>query len=236
MKRIILAILLITQPAFGQQRTSTPTYEIYAISYAVIPAFPVSQLVTGADTSRRMDIAMMVWWLKGSDGRNILVDAGFYRQKFVDRWHPKDYVKPSDAVTKVGLKPEDITDIIVSHVHWDHMDGIDLFPKARVWIQRDEFEYYTNDSGRVKNRGIDSVDAAMLAGMHRDGRVTLVDGDAREAIPGITFYTGGKHTYASEYVAVRTWGGTVVVASDNIYLYENLEKHAPIARTRGASS
>ena len=30
-------------------------------------------------------------------------------------------------------------------MHWDHADGVDLFPKARVWIQKDEFTYYTRD-------------------------------------------------------------------------------------------
>jgi len=59
----------------------------------------------------------------------------------------------------------------------------------------------------------------------------LVNGDAQEILPGIACYTGGKHTYASQFVSVNTAAGTVVLASDNLYLYENLEKHAPIAAT-----
>jgi len=59
----------------------------------------------------------------------------------------------------------------------------------------------------------------------------LVDGDAKEIIPGITVYTGGKHTFQSQYAGVRTANGTVVIASDNAYLYENLEKQRPIAQT-----
>ena len=55
-------------------------------------------------------------------------------------------------------------------------------------------------------------------------------------MPGITAYTGGKHTYASQYVGVHTAQGTVVVASDNAYLYENLERHAAIAQTLDAQS
>ena len=69
-----------------------------------------------------------------------------------------------------------------------------------------------------------------------EGRVGLVNGDAQEIIPGITCYTGGKHTYQSQYVGVSTKEGTVVLASDNMYLYENLEKHAPIAQTLDAGS
>jgi glyoxylase-like metal-dependent hydrolase (beta-lactamase superfamily II) len=66
--------------------------------------------------------------------------------------------------------------------------------------------------------------------------VELVNGDAQEILPGITAYTGGKHTFASQYVGVHTAKGTVVVASDNCYLYENLEKHRPIAQTLDAKS
>src|SRR5947207_13218415 len=67
-------------------------------------------------------------------------------------------------------------------------------------------------------------------------KVNLVDGDDREIIDGIKVYTGGRHTFASQYVSVRTASGTVVIASDNMYLYENLEKHAPIAQTFDADS
>jgi len=121
-------------------------------------------------------------------------------------------------------------------VHWDHLDGIDLFPKARIWIQRAEFDYYVDSSGTAKNRTIDAGDAKLLGQAARDGRVMLVDGDAKEIIPGITVFTGGKHTFASQFAAVRTASGTVVVASDNMYLYENLARHVPIAQTLDTAS
>jgi glyoxylase-like metal-dependent hydrolase (beta-lactamase superfamily II) len=76
----------------------------------------------------------------------------------------------------------------------------------------------------------------MLARLRREGRVRLVDGDAREIIPGITVYTGGKHTYQSQYVGVRTPVGIAIFASDNVYLYENLDRHVPIAQTLDAAS
>jgi glyoxylase-like metal-dependent hydrolase (beta-lactamase superfamily II) len=94
-----------------------------------------------------------------------------------------DFEKPSTAIGKLGVRPEDVTDIIISHVHWDHLDGADLFPNAHVWIQRDEYRHYVGADGQPLDRA---------------GRVTLVDGDAREIIPGITVYTGGRHTFASQ--------------------------------------
>ena len=231
--RLAFAATFITVAAgaFAPEKRVAPTYEVYAVRFATVKGFPASGLISGADQQRRLDLAMMVWLLKGSDGRNVLVDAGFYREKFLDRWKPQDYRRPTDALAGVGVRPEDVSDIVLSHIHWDHADGLDLFPKARIWIQKREYEYYVDANGRALDRGIDSVDALMLHKAKRDGRVQLVDGDAREIIPGITVYTGGQHTFASQYAGVNTAMGTVIVASDNAYLYENLARHIPIAQT-----
>ncbi len=213
------------------------SYDVDAIRYGTIPAFPVSGLVAGADTSRRMDIAMTVWLLRGGEGRNVLVDAGFHRQRFVDRWKPTDFITPAEAVRRAGVTPEAITDVVVTHVHWDHADGIDLFPNAYVWIQADEYHHYVTPlTGAPQERGIEAEVSAMLFDLERRDRLRLIEGDAQEFLPGITAYTGGKHTYASQYVGVRTRAGTVVLASDNLYLYENLDRRAAIAQTLDAAS
>jgi glyoxylase-like metal-dependent hydrolase (beta-lactamase superfamily II) len=223
------SLALIGRIAGGQTETK-PLYEVYAIRYATIPDFPVASLVKDADRDRKLDIAMMVWLIRGN-GRNILVDSGFYRDQFFKQWTVRDFVKPSQAVGLLGLKPEQITDVIITHMHWDHADGMDLFPNARIWVQKDEYGYYTGEAWQQKGRhgGIDPDDVLALVKLNLEGRVGLVNGDAQEVIPGIACYTGGKHTFQSQYVSVNTQAGTVVLASDNMYLYENLEKHVPIA-------
>jgi len=134
-------------------------------------------------------------------------------------------------VKKVGVVPEEITDIIISHVHWDHADGADLFPNARVWIQKDEYQHHIGPAGEARDRAIDDDVARMFLSLSRKGKVQQVNGDSTEIIPGITVFTGGKHTFASQYVTIRTGAGTAVVASDNLYLYENLDGRRPIAQT-----
>src|ERR1044071_2377131 len=108
--------LLLAATALAQPK---PQYEIYAVRYATIPDFTVSQLVSGAEPGRKLDIAMMVWLVRG-DGRNILVDSGFYREQFFKQWRVTEFIKPSDAVKRAGVNPEDITDVIITHLHWDH--------------------------------------------------------------------------------------------------------------------
>ena len=242
MNRTVLLLVCTTVLALASARAqvpatpSAPTYEVYAIRYATIQGFPVAALVSGADTSRRADVAMMVWLLRGPGNRRVLVDAGFYHEKFLEQWKPAQFKRPSEAVRTAGVAPEEITDIIISHVHWDHLNGADLFPRARIWIQRAEYEHHVDAAGRQRDEAIDSVDAAMLHRLRTAGRVALVDGDAREIIPGITVYTGGKHTFESQYVGVRTARGVVVLASDNVYLYENMTARAPIAQTLDSAS
>jgi glyoxylase-like metal-dependent hydrolase (beta-lactamase superfamily II) len=235
MKIAHFVLFLVTALAAVAQ--SKPNYEIYAIRYATLPDFPVSDLVAGGEPGRKLDIAMMIWLVRGN-GRNILVDSGFYHERFFKDWQVKDFTKPSETLKWVGLKPEDITDVIISHMHWDHADGMDLFPNARIWIQKDELEYYAGEAWQAKDThgGIDEEDVLTLVKLNMQGRVGMVNGDAQEIIPGVICYTGGKHTYQSQYVGVQTGVGTVVLASDNMYLYENLERHAPIAETVDAAS
>jgi len=214
-----------------------PQYEVYAVRYATIPDFAVSGLVAGAESSRKMDIAMMVWLVRGG-GKNILVDSGFYREQFFKQWKVTDFVRPDEAVRRAGVKPEQITDVIVTHMHWDHADGMDLFPNARIWLQKEELEYYAGSAWQSPRThgGIDPDDVMAAVRLNMQGKVGLVNGDGQEILPGITCYTGGKHTYASQFVSVNTAGGTVVLASDNMYLWENLEKHVPIAQTLDPAS
>jgi glyoxylase-like metal-dependent hydrolase (beta-lactamase superfamily II) len=218
----------------GNTAASESAYKVYAIRYGTLKSFPLAGLVKGEDQSKKIDIALMIWLVRGN-GRNVMVDSGFYREPFIKQWKPAEYIKPSEAISKLGLKPEDITDVIISHAHWDHCDGADLFPKARVWIQKEEFEYYQQPEHQ-KGTGVFAVDMAMLETIKAEGRLELVDGDDKTVVPGIVVYTGGRHTYASQYVGVNTSKGIVILASDNVYLYENIEKSLPIAATFDAES
>lgn len=213
------------------------TYEVFALRFGVLPQFRLSGLIAGAEPTRRIDIPVMVWLLKGN-GRNVLVDSGFHQKKFIEQWKVQSFRSPADAVRAAGLEPEEVADIIVTHAHWDHAGGLDLFPKATVWIQREEYTYYTGEAWHARNThgGIDPEHMATLLKVNTEGRVRFVEGDDKEILPGIRCYTGGRHTQASQYVGVQTAGGTAVITSDNVYLYANLEKRAPIAQTLDATS
>ena len=147
-----------------------PQYEVYAIRYATIPDFAVSGLVAGADPARKMDIAMMVWLLRGN-GKNILVDSGFYREQFFKEWHVTGFVKPSDAVKRMGLQP-DITDVVITHMHFDHAGNNGAFPRATFVVQAEHLAFA---KGKPNFPGV-YWDIAELRYQPVTGRTRVADG------------------------------------------------------------
>src|SRR3954454_9671792 len=121
MKHICLPIiLLISSQVFSQTNT---TYEIYALEFArPLGKIPVSEIAFNEKSTDSVRLSFMIWLLKGSNGKNILVDAGFHKS-------PTDsfiavYIQPDLALKKINVNPDDISDIIITHPHSDHIGGI----------------------------------------------------------------------------------------------------------------
>ena len=222
MKKLLCGFLLILPLAVPV--ATSPEYSIQAIRYASAEG-EVAGLVMGAPKGEKISIAMVVWLIRGG-GHNILFDSGYHRDTFLKYFPATEYIRPDQAVKLANVEPEEITDIVISHAHWDHLGGIDLFPKATVWIQKEEFRYYTGDAWQPggNHGGIDPEDVRQLVKLNTEGRLRLVDGDNVEIFPGIRAYTGARHTFASQYLRVDG-NPPFVLASDNCYLYRNLAEH-----------
>src|SRR5436190_23930437 len=104
-RMITLLLLLLTLTAAAQPK---PAYEIFAVQYATIPEFAVSGLVAGADPARKLDIAMMVWLMRGNN-KNMLVDAGVYRDQLFKQCKVTGFADPWEAAAGAGVKLEYIT-------------------------------------------------------------------------------------------------------------------------------
>jgi glyoxylase-like metal-dependent hydrolase (beta-lactamase superfamily II) len=227
-KQLLFAIICFVLLGLGNALSAapaTPEYSIQAIRYATSPDVPVSELVVDGPQSlkgEKVDIAMVVWLIRGG-GHTILFDSGFHRDTFLKYFPMKEYLSPDEAVKTAGVQPDQVTDVVISHAHWDHMGGIDLFPKAQVWIQKDEYRYYTMDAWQPggNHGGIDPEDVKQLLRLNTEGHLHLIDGDNVEIFPGIRAYTGSRHTYASQYLRVDG-NPPYVLASDNAYFYLNL--------------
>ena len=229
MKNVIL-FSLITLFASTSGWSQSKKYEIYALRFASSDtAWPLSLWVDKGPTKDSVNIDFMIWLIKGN-GKNILVDAGFLNDiPDAREFDVINYVRPDSTLLKLDLKATDITDIILSHPHWDHIDGIDLFPNAQVWMQQNDFYYYVGAAWQKDGfaGGFNKRDVRKLIDKNLAGKLTLVAGDSIQIIPGIKVFTGSKHTFESQYVLVETGTNKVILASDNIWVYYSLEHMMP---------
>ena len=221
----ILTILLVLIPA----QVAAQDYEILGVRYGALEDFPLASLIPGSPEGEVIDVAMALWVVRDAE-RTILVDTGFFRPEWLDRFNIRGFVNPVEALARVGIAPEQVTDVIITHAHWDHMGGIALFPEATLWIQEAEYNYYVGPAWQPRGQsgGIDPADIHHLVERNTAGSVRLVQGDSVEVLPGIVLFTGARHTYASQYVMVDG-DPRFVLASDNAYLYRNLSEGLPSA-------
>lgn len=231
MKRLLLTTLTLLT-ASVLVLSQNVNYEVYALRLTPEGKVPASLFAIDAPKDAAINVVFMIWLVRDGNGRNILVDAGFHKDiEEAKQLGVTDYIRPDSALLRLGVKAIDITDIILSHPHWDHMDGIDLFPNAKIWIQKDDYNYFVGSAWQKDGLsfGFNKRDVRKLVEANLAGKLNLVDGDDREIIPGIKVYTGSRHTYNSQYVLVQSGVNKIVIASDNIYTYYNLEhlKSAP---------
>jgi glyoxylase-like metal-dependent hydrolase (beta-lactamase superfamily II) len=176
------------------------------------------------DTSMPMDF--FVWALVGPNG-TVLVDTGAAAGTMTERGHEHER-RPVAALADVGLGAGDITDIVTTHMHWDHAGNIDDFPRARLHVQRTELAHATGPSmcsGFLRRPYDLQQTTEWLRELYR-GRVVFHEGDD-EIAPGISIHHVGGHTPGMQVVRVRTERGNVVLASDAVHYYENLDAENP---------
>ena len=216
--------------AFSQNNN----YEIYVLKYASLKfKFPVTFFAVGSTSKDSIQPCYMVYLLKGKNGKNILVDAGFTETPPIYNMAVFNYVRPDEMLKKINVDLASITDIILTHPHWDHIGGIDLFPNAMVWMQEQDFNYFVGTAwqNNIDSSGFNTKDVLKIKQKKLDKKLQLIKGDSVEIMPGIRVFTGSKHTYESQYVLVGTGNDKVILASDNSWLYYNLVNLLPISLT-----
>jgi glyoxylase-like metal-dependent hydrolase (beta-lactamase superfamily II) len=225
MKKIILLVLVFSQLAtYAQQQA---TYEVYAIRFGKSGFLKVSAVAIGGSDKDSVADCFMFWLLRGG-GKNIMVDAGFELNENSMKeyaWNSTNYIRPDSALLRMGLKPADITDIIVTHPHWDHIGGIKLFPAAQIWMQSDDYSYFVGTAWQKNgdHGGFYKGDVQAIVAANLEGRLHLIKGDSIGIFPGVRAFIGSKHTWESQYLLVNTRVERVIIASDNSWYYYNLE-------------
>jgi glyoxylase-like metal-dependent hydrolase (beta-lactamase superfamily II) len=225
---------------FAQQPTgketkmrSTPVYEVHAVKYAHLPrkAWEVQINPDPHDANFPMDY--FVWVAIPLDesgkravgGKPIVIDTGFNAQ--VGKKRGREVKKnPADLLGDLGIDPNEVEDVIVTHLHYDHIGNWDRFPKARFHLQDKEMQFAT---GRHMCHGTfrHAYEVEDIVGMIRalyGKRVVFHDGD-EEIAPGLWVHLIGGHTMGIQSVRVNTRNGWLVLASDASHYFWGVEQN-----------
>lgn len=203
------------------------TYEIYAVHYAHREATRKDHFPGDPDGDRSMPMDYFVWWLK-SDQRTFLVDTG-YSAEVAKRRGRTSIRRPIEGLRMLGVEGADVTDVIITHMHFDHSGTIEDFPNARIHIQEKELAYVTGPTMAGPLGGaFEHDDAVKVIDALYEGRVRFADGSA-ELAPGLSVHYVGGHTGGTQVVRVHTKRGWVVLASDASHYYENMETGKPFS-------
>jgi len=201
---------------------SEDLYEVYAIRYAHHARRAAENFIGGDPHDILQPLDYFVWVIVGPSGA-IVVDTGFDEPMAARR--QRDIVKPvREGLAALGIAPEAVANVIVTHLHYDHCGNHDLFPNARYHLQDREMAFATgrcmcHAALRLPFEADDVV--AMVRKVFAD-RAAFHDGDDQIA-PGVSVHLIGGHSRGLQCVRVKTRRGNVVLASDATHLYTHME-------------
>jgi glyoxylase-like metal-dependent hydrolase (beta-lactamase superfamily II) len=177
----------------------------------------------------KVEVAYYYWVIRDPDGKVILVDTGFAPGAGDRRGRDWDST-PAQSLPAIGIDPGAVTSVVVTHAHWDHIGNLHQFPEAEIVISQAEYDFWTSPLARRAQFAAHAEpdEIAFLEAAHRDGRLTLFQGQHAHQ-PGVELIEVGGHTPGQLIVTVITARGMVVLASDALHFYEEIERDRPFA-------
>jgi glyoxylase-like metal-dependent hydrolase (beta-lactamase superfamily II) len=204
-------------------------YEVLAVRYGTREttrheSFYRYELYKEPDAPIRLDY---YFWVLRDGTTTVLVDSGFATSAAVRRGR-NPIIEPVDALSQLGIAPDSVSHIVVSHFHWDHIGNLASFPGARLTLQQRELDFWT---GPIAKRpqfaaAAEPDEIAHLVEAKREGRVNCIDGDC-EIAPGILARLCGGHCPGQQLITVDAGSRPVVLATDALHFYEEMERDMP---------
>ncbi|MHB8666519.1 MAG: N-acyl homoserine lactonase family protein [Burkholderiales bacterium] len=201
-------------------------YEVYAIRYASMARKAAENFIGGDPHEQGSPLDYFVW-LARSPSRTFVIDTGF-DARVGERRGRRMLLAPDLGLKRLGVDAAQVGDVIITHLHYDHVGNFALFPGAAFHLQDREMQYAT---GRYMAHApfAQAYEVDEVVGMVREvykGRVVFHDGDAVLA-PGLSLHRIGGHTLGMQSVRVHTRIGWIVLASDAAHFYANMDEVRP---------
>jgi len=210
LKILILLVLLFLIILFISKKESD--LELYAVKYG--DSLYHSRYIYYDDVlSKSLPFAWMFYVIK-CEQKIILVDTGFRKESFIESYNI-DYKNPLVLLERIGVKPFQVTDVIITHTHFDHIGNVDKFPNAKIYIQKDELKDFIQHS---KNQEI--------VGFLENNRNVIAFNESHELYELFKIEKIGGHTIGSSVVSFNHKGKQYILTGDECYLAENCEGKA----------
>jgi len=187
--------------------------------FGIIPK-PLWQRTNLADDANRVRLATRNLLLE-SDTRKILIDTGMgskWDEKSKNIYAIDEKHSLSSALGEKGLKPDDITDVILTHLHFDHTGGSTVlvngklepaFPNANYFVQKQNFDWAKNPSDRDKGSYIKDN----FLPLYEEGVLNFIIGNA-EFDDEIKMIVINGHTFGQQMVKISNDSDTFLFCSD----------------------
>jgi glyoxylase-like metal-dependent hydrolase (beta-lactamase superfamily II) len=202
-------------------------YEIYAIRYAGPFTSPGSFLMWLRDSDKIVEREYFIWCVKGP-AATVIVDAGV-SPGLASAFKLNGYVNPADILSRIDVRAEEVDHVVLTHLHWDHVNGVTLFPRATFYVQQREYDFWRKDdiAKRPPFAFIkDDASLSHLASLEGTDRLALLNGD-QEILPGIDCLLAPGHSVGLQVVAVATAKGRAIVGSDCAHTFQNYAEDWP---------
>ncbi len=206
-----------------------PTYKIYALKYAGPFIRPAPMVYWFHDMDKKIQINYYIFAICG-EGETIIVDCGCAPELARER-DLTGYVNPAEVLKRIDIIAEEVKHLVLTHIHFDHVSGVELFPKATIFVQEKEFKFWMHNP--IAKRApflhvTDPVGNRYLAELEGGKRLQLIEGD-QEIFPGIELLLCPGHTIGLQTVAVNTEKGVAVIGSDAAHIFPSYRTDIPSA-------
>ncbi|MEY2617062.1 MAG: hypothetical protein RL522_64 [Pseudomonadota bacterium] len=173
-----------------------------------------------------MPLDYFFWVIRSATGV-IVVDTGF-SPATASRRNRQMVRTPAQALAVLDIDPRSVRDVVITHLHWDHAGGTDIFPNARIHLQEDELRFCTGPAMRHATlRKIYEVEDIVESVRLLHGERLVLHRGSVLMVPGVWLHQVGGHTPGSQAVQVATARGNLVLASDSAHLWANLRGRRP---------
>lgn len=210
--------------------SALPEYEVYAIRYATREAQRRDHFIGGDPHEAPMAMDYYSWLAIGPD-RRFVIDCGFTPEVAAQR--KRTHLRnPVEALRYFDIRAEDVEDVVLTHLHYDHVGNFAQFPKARFHLQERELTFATSKYMRhaFLAHAFEVEDVVGVVRLNYGGRVIFHNGDV-DLAPGFRLHFAGGHSDGLQFVSIHTKRGWVVLASDVTHYYENMESGRPFTTT-----